>query len=135
MNSDKLKFLHEYKIKSCLPYPDLVLRVSNRARIFHDVKPSRIKIIIEKKPKPVISSGKVNFKAYKKAVWEITESVKHLIEGIELRGFKDHHIDHKISIWQGFKSNIPAHYIGDIPNLRMIPYKENMIKGTRSFID
>lgn len=68
---------------------------------------------------------------YRKRVWELTESVAHLIPGIEKRGFKKYHIDHRFSIWYGFKLNIPPETIASINNLRMISHIENLRKGTR----
>lgn len=72
------------------------------------------------------------FRIYKKKVWDLTEIICKGLKGIEKRGFKNHHIDHKISIWQGYKSSIPVEYIASLENLRMIPYKENMLKGRKS---
>lgn len=42
-------------------------------------------------------------------------------------------LDHKISIYDGFKNNIPVHIIGDISNLQMLPWKENRSKGIASW--
>lgn len=44
-------------------------------------------------------------------------------------------IDHKVSIFKGFKHNIPFDLIGDISNLRIIPSRENTIKNVRCFFD
>jgi hypothetical protein len=71
------------------------------------------------------------FVAYRKKVMKLTESVKHLLPGIEKRSFKHYHIDHKVSIWFGFKNGIPAEKIACIDNLRMLPAKENMLKGRK----
>jgi hypothetical protein len=71
------------------------------------------------------------FIAYRKKVRRLTEEVKWLIPGIENRGFKAFHIDHKISIWHGYKYGLPAEDIAHIDNLRMLPYKENMLKGRK----
>jgi len=73
----------------------------------------------------------ISFEAYRKKVRRLTEDVKHLIPGVERRGFKSDHIDHKRSIWNGFKNGIPAEEIAHIDNLRMLPHRENMRKGTR----
>lgn len=43
---------------------------------------------------------------YRKRVWELTEQVSHLIQGIEKRGRK-WHIDHIASIRVGFDTGIP----------------------------
>lgn len=72
------------------------------------------------------------WKEYRKKVWEETnkQDLKSL-KNYELRGFKNYHLDHKISIFYGFKNNIDYKIIGNISNLKMIPYKENMIKGIK----
>jgi hypothetical protein len=69
------------------------------------------------------------FHVYRQEVRRLTELVAHLIPGIEKRGFKNHHIDHIKPIWHGFNNNIPPEEIADISNLRMLPYRENMLKG------
>jgi hypothetical protein len=38
-------------------------------------------------------------------------------------------LDHIISINFGWKNNIPAEQIGEMKNLKMIPWKENRKKG------
>lgn len=74
------------------------------------------------------------FHKYRTRVRSITESVKHLIPGIEKRDFKSHHVDHKISIWDGFKLGFTEEEIGGLDNLRVISDKENMIKGRKSIL-
>lgn len=44
-------------------------------------------------------------------------------------------IDHKISIYYGFKNNIPYTHIAHEDNLRIIKLSDNMLKGKRNFID
>lgn len=76
------------------------------------------------------------WKAYKKEVWRITkEQPLHTLEHIEKRAFRGYHLDHKISVWFGFRRNICPEKIGNISNLRMIPAEENMRKGTRCVFD
>jgi hypothetical protein len=75
------------------------------------------------------------FKKYKDRVFELTEEVKHLIDGIESRGYHKFHIDHKISIKWGFDNNIPERYIAHIDNLRMLWWKENFNKNIVCEVD
>ena len=80
--------------------------------------------------KVVLKPGKRQFDLYRKQVQDLTElQPLHELEGIEKRGFRDHHIDHKISIWHGYKNAMDPEQIAHISNLRMLPYKENMRKG------
>jgi hypothetical protein len=74
-----------------------------------------------------------DWKEYRKTVWNITKKQDlNSLPNIEKRGFKDYHLDHRISIWYGYKNKINPFIIGDISNLKMIPCKENMLKGVKS---
>jgi hypothetical protein len=75
------------------------------------------------------------FYNYKKLVWKLTELNAHIIIGIKKRSFKEFHIDHKISIYYGFKNNILPWCIADVSNLRILDSKSNSIKSTNIFID
>lgn len=44
------------------------------------------------------------------------------------------HLDHKFSCFSGFKEGILPSLIGNIHNLEMLPWKENVVKGTRNSI-
>jgi hypothetical protein len=103
-----------------------------------------IKPIWDEKPTPKKSnvnkgdkkkSRNPEFERYKERVWELTNQVKHLIEGIEDRGWRKFHIDHKISIKWGFDNNIPAKSIAHIDNLRMMWWKDNFVKNIVCEID
>jgi len=72
---------------------------------------------------------------YKMKVDELTEQVKHLIEGIENRGWHKYHIDHKISIKWGFDNNIPEKHIAHPDNLQMLWWKENFNKNIVCEVD
>lgn len=81
-------------------------------------------------------SWRVRQSEYKKRVWKLTEQNDlSVLEHFEKRGFKDYHLDHKVSIYYGFKNGIPEEYIAHISNLRMIPYKDNTDKGVDCFWD
>ncbi len=60
----------------------------------------------------------------------------HLLENYGKRGLAGvkgaYHLDHIISINYGYKNNIPAEIIGSLYNLQFIPWKENIIKGSKS---
>lgn len=80
------------------------------------------------------------FKLYKYWVWKYTNKQDfNKIENYNLRGRNDivenaHHIDHKYSIFQGFVDNIPPYIIGNICNLEMLYYKNNISKGKKCSI-
>ena len=66
-------------------------------------------------------------------VWFITESqpLKKL-RNHEKRCFYGkncYHLDHRCSIAEGYKNNIPPEIIGRMDNLKFIPAKKNMAKG------
>lgn len=75
------------------------------------------------------------FETYKARVFELTEETKHLIDGIENRGYRKFHIDHKISIKWGFDNKIPEKDIAHIDNLRMLWWKDNFIKNIICEVD
>jgi len=81
-------------------------------------------------------STKQSFHLYKRAVWHVTKQQDiSILPNIEKRGRQDidlnaYHLDHIISIKEGYKQNIPADQIGHISNLQMIPWLENIKKGT-----
>lgn len=75
-------------------------------------------------------------KEYYREVKRITESQElETLPGYELRGktgdYGAYHLDHIVSIDEGFRSQIPPEIIGHISNLQFIPWKENIRKGNR----
>ena len=62
----------------------------------------------------------------------------HLLENFEKRGKPGqegaYNVDHKFSIVEGFKNNISPVIIGDIVNLEMLPFKENISKNSKCSI-
>jgi len=95
-------------------------------------KPKRI---IKPKTKGKKKKPLTKFDLYKEKVMELTEQVKHLIEGIEDRGWHKFHIDHKISIKWGFDNNIPPKHIAHPDNLQMLWWKENFNKNIVCEVD
>lgn len=76
---------------------------------------------------------------YSREVWRFTNSsdIKKL-KNFEKRGAINidgtYQLDHKYSIYQGFKDNIPPWIIGNICNLEMISSKENSSKKQKCSI-
>lgn len=73
------------------------------------------------------------FKVMYKFKDEITK-----LENFNMRGHANqgkYHLDHKFSIIEGFKQNIPPYIIGNINNLEMILGRNNLIKNRKCSID
>lgn len=76
---------------------------------------------------------------YSRKVWAVTR--KQDISGLknlEKRGNHSYskeayHLDHKISIVQGFQFGIPYEIVGSLENLQMLHYAENISKHSRSY--
>lgn len=91
------------------------------------------------------SSSKTRWKAYRKIVMRLTKQQDtSLLENSDkpratcvrqMRSTEHYVIDHKISVWYGFKNNIPPTTIADITNLRWVSALENTIKGTNCIFD
>lgn len=78
-----------------------------------------------------------DFKLYKLKVWQYTnkQDLKSL-DNYEKRGRVDindkcYHLDHIISISEGFFKNIPVYIIGNIDNLQMLYWRDNIIKSNK----
>ena len=70
---------------------------------------------------------------YKRTVRRITnQQPLETLENFDKRGRETYHLDHIISIAEGFRTNILAEKIGHISNLQMLPWKENIKKGWKS---
>jgi len=75
---------------------------------------------------------------YKRQVELITRKQPiNTLENHELRGVigKDenpYHLDHVISMYEGFMEDVPPEIIGNIINLRFIPAGKNITKGNKS---
>jgi hypothetical protein len=75
-----------------------------------------------------------SFRDYSRLVWRYTnQNDLSVLENIEKRAHtkEGYHLDHKYSIYQGFKDNIPAKVIGCINNLEMLPSGQNLSKNRK----
>lgn len=75
-----------------------------------------------------------DWKKYKIDVWRVTKQQPlHLLENYDKRGVNGEEgaytLDHILSIRKGFNESIPPEVIGDITNLQMLPWEENITKG------
>jgi NUMOD3 motif len=77
----------------------------------------------------------IEFKKYRRKVYywtrknDLTQLKNH-----EKRALLGYHLDHKYSITEGFKNNVPPKVIGSINNLEFIPYNVNTSKGIKCSI-
>jgi hypothetical protein len=75
------------------------------------------------------------FESYKRKVWAITKKQPlEKLENYDKRGRGNHgyHVDHIVSMSDGFKNNVDPEIIGNISNLRMMIGSDNLSKGARS---
>ncbi len=76
-----------------------------------------------------------DYRIYSTSVRKLTkEQELSTLPDINKRG-NGFHLDHKYSIFEGFKNNIPIHIIGDISNLEILSQKANCKKGGTCSID
>jgi hypothetical protein len=77
------------------------------------------------------------YKIYFRECWRLSNATynehKHTIDPQTLRSNK-FHLDHKFSIYEGFKHNVPAALIGSEKNLQILDAKTNQQKHTKSSI-
>lgn len=97
--------------------------------------PMSSKDVLAKMVKTQIENGNwynyeknADFNLYKRVVCRYTEKNLHFVKDIEKRGY-DFHLDHKFSIAQGFKENIPPYIIGSQHNLEIISRIDNIRKN------
>jgi len=78
----------------------------------------------------------LEFKKYRRKVYYWTgKNDLTILENYNKRSLLGYHLDHKYSITEGFKNNVPPKIIGSIHNLAFIPYIENVKKGTKCSIN
>jgi hypothetical protein len=74
---------------------------------------------------------KTNYELYRKAVWRFSNRSykKHLFEQ---KRDRHNHLDHVLSIVDGFYNNVPPEVMGSVHNLRVIDGQANRHKSYRS---
>jgi hypothetical protein len=94
-----------------------------------------IRKICKKNPKikqKIKNIKNIDKRLYYAKVWLVTESQPlSLLENSKNRGWKNHHLDHIFPIAMGYHKGLSPNKIGNIKNLRFIPYKENLNKGSQ----
>ncbi len=81
-----------------------------------------------------------DFQKYRKQVRRFTERSwnnrnGYINHGKIKRGKIGYHLDHNFSVYDGFQQNIPPYIVGHWSNLELIPYDQNIRKGSNSIID
>lgn len=73
-----------------------------------------------------------DYDRYARLVWKYTRKQDlNSLDNFDKRGVLSYHIDHKFSIFEGFKQGILPQIIGDISNLEMLYYKDNVRKKAK----
>lgn len=89
---------------------------------------------------PRWNPNKKEFAKYKAEVVSITrnqpiETLKNFEKPRGLCGVEGaYQLDHLISIKEGFEKQIPAHIIGNLSNLRFIPWEQNRQKSDKTIL-
>jgi hypothetical protein len=96
------------------------------------VQRKRIELSEPKEAKEIPLCEKRLWRAYRNKVWKITkkQNLKKLSH-FKDRGFYDYHLDHKVSIWYGYKNKLSPDLIGGIDNLEFIYWRENLRKAKK----
>ena len=132
---------HNMKLKKCLDKRKEAYM--KKYGVEHPLKNNDIKRKIRKlneNNKIWLPIEKVNdYELYKRSLRKFTEKQNlQQLKNYNLRGhsknLNSHHLDHKFSIHSGFKNNIPAHIIGNIVNLEILPQTKNIEKRTKCSI-
>jgi len=97
--------------------------------IMFNIGTKTLKTIVGNIPRNIIFNNK--FEEYKKLVRRLTFVVKNLYNLNPGSGF---HVDHKMSVYDGFYNNIPAYLIASFENLQIITSLDNLQKGSSSSI-
>jgi len=79
------------------------------------------------------------FRKYRQEVRSVTNSQSlHELDNYDKRGVSGqdgaYHLDHIYSVADGFQNNVPAEIVGNIANLKMIPWEMNLLKNSNSWI-
>lgn len=75
------------------------------------------------------------FEEYRNKVNSVTKRFDLTkLDNFDKRGPLSYHIDHKYSVFEGFKNNISHEIIGHICNLEMLEYNKNTSKGEKCSI-
>jgi hypothetical protein len=74
---------------------------------------------------------RAKFLLYQEKVRKLSEKnfKSYYVDNKELRG-RDFELDHKYSIYEGFRNGVPESIIADLCNLEVIPKTENRSKGS-----
>jgi len=144
MNTNLSRYGCEYSTQSEAMKEKSKITKLNRYGYEYYNNPVQIK---ENERKTKMSSGfwikdedREDFDRYSKLVRRLSEkNYKNYGDIINpynlIRSYGDYHLDHKISVFEGFTKNIPIFIIASKENLQMLLCKENLLKSKRSIYD
>lgn len=78
---------------------------------------------------PIDDSRKRRAK-YRRLCRRMTEQAAVSLDGVEHRSFRGYHVDHIVPIAYGYRNGILPGLIGSAENLRIVPARANLDKGT-----
>lgn len=93
-------------------------------------KSDNVKVKISEALRQVSSCENEDFKRYYYRVMYRTKQSAKKVPNIEKRNHQTYHLDHRYSVVEGFRNNVPAEIIGSVVNLEIIPAKDNLTKGS-----
>jgi hypothetical protein len=78
---------------------------------------------------------RAKFLLYRENVRKLSEKnfKNNFIDNKEYRG-QNYHLDHKLSILEGFQRGLPEEIVADVANLEILDKSSNLKKGTDSSI-
>ena len=76
------------------------------------------------------------FLVYQEKVRKLSEKnfKRYYVDDKNLRG-GEYELDHRYSIYEGFKNDVPECIVADLCNLQIIPKSENRKKGSKCSIE
>ena len=103
---------------------------------YHKTLPIIDQLAVEQVEVDISQDLRESWENYRSLVWRLTnEQPLRKLKNFNKRGFKNYHLDHKISIWYGWKNDLSPESIANIGNLRMIRSEENEMKGRSPYFD
>lgn len=132
------------KVSEWQDFTSLTYLITNKGMSFEDAI-NKQDIIIQKMLETKIQKGKIisfdernDFSKFLLLVWRETNKnyriYKNIINPLNIQRNINNHLDHRYSIFEGFRNNIDYKIIGSIFNLEIIDSKLNLMKNIKCSI-